>query len=205
MSPTKILALFVCCIGTVGAFAETHYWATVGSYKSAESAEQAMRKAQDNLAEQFSVVSAATDKGYFYRVVSGPYLTHTLADDKVRMARGSGYTTAWVWVDGANSTVTTAISNFPDYSSSGSAYDTSSTYDSTISTYDASTYDSSLTDSYSDDLYSSDEFTVEPREIEESEPVPELVDEAPANFNLNKMIRDARISPESTNSNSNLA
>jgi len=68
----------------------------VGSYQNLINAEISQRDASSLLPESFSITQANTDKGFFYRVVAGPYLTREIADHMMNEARRGGFSGAWV-------------------------------------------------------------------------------------------------------------
>ena len=55
--------------------AAAEYWISVASFKNRDSAESALVNAQVKSEQAFAVYGARTDKGYFFRVMAGPYPT----------------------------------------------------------------------------------------------------------------------------------
>ena len=55
--------------------AAAEYWISVASFKNRDSAELALVNAQVKSEQAFAVYGARTDKGFFFRVMAGPYLT----------------------------------------------------------------------------------------------------------------------------------
>jgi hypothetical protein len=149
------------------AHAETHYWVSVASFQNEESAHARLEPAVEALGQPFSVAGFATDKGYFFRLVTGPYLTRELAQDLVAGAVRHGFTGAWLW-----SQDSAELSDF-------------------------STYRSTLTPAAEISRPAPDtQFERNSRQSlgTESKLTPEkIVDEAPSDYKLNKLRRDAQL------------
>ena len=72
----KIQNVFLFLLGVLApVVAVAEYWISVASFKSRDSAESALVDAQALSKQPFSVYGVRTDKGYFFRVIAGPYLT----------------------------------------------------------------------------------------------------------------------------------
>jgi len=169
-----VLAAVPAALTAVPVYAEQQYWVTVGSFQSADAAERVREQASAQLADSFTVVGAQTEKGYFYRVAAGPY-TRDMARDSLAGARAGGYTQAWMWSDDA-STFTTTGEFSTDFST-----DYSSDYDLELPEY------STDLDSFDYD----DTIPAEAELIDKREKPPEMVEEPPPGYKLNKMRRDA--------------
>ncbi len=89
--------LWVLLVCGAAASAETQYWVVVGSYQEFTNAEIARDKAGDNMAESFHITPADTSRGYFYRVLAGPYLTGDIANLMVTQAQNVGFDSAWLF------------------------------------------------------------------------------------------------------------
>ncbi len=83
-------------LASVQAFAEKQYWVSVGSFKEHPNAQQTRLRANERLINLFSVESTQTSQGRLYRVVSGPFLSEGMAQQKAAQARSIGFTGAWV-------------------------------------------------------------------------------------------------------------
>ena len=164
------------------AWSEQQFWVTVGSFQGAEAAEQAREKAAADLSESFSVVGAQTGKGYFYRVASGPYATREAADGRLQDARRRGYPQAWIWADDSStfSFGSLADDDYADqYSTEYGTSDLGLGMD--LQDYPA---DLDMTLEYDETLQSDAEV------IDTHEALPELVEEAPSGYQLNRMRRE---------------
>lgn len=183
MQRLSIAALaFALLLPVQSAWAEVQYWVSVGSYKSAENASKAIAQADVQLSEAYSAIGVDTAAGYYYRVAAGPYATREAAAEQVRVARQSGFSGAWVWADESDQFATNRLES--DYS-----LDSEYRLDTDFSDLDAEL--ERLNSEYGElDTYSS-----EPAENPglEREEVPELVEEAPPSFKLNKLRRDAQV------------
>lgn len=151
-----------------GAAAELQYWVSVGSYRDPAIADEMLAEAAAKMGESFSLVTATTDSGYFYRVATGPYLTRELAEDRVRSAQDAGYISAWLWAEESDFASTQVLDT---------AGPSDLSYDFDLPDYDAD-------DDFNSRIGADDELSS--RRV----PVPELVDEAPAGYQLNRMRRD---------------
>ncbi len=172
MMRTLIILLFFAALLTQNAHAELQYWVSVASYKQADEAEAARAKIAQQMTESFAVIGTETGKGYYYRVAAGPYLTRSLAEDRVQSARALGFTSAWLWADESDlnysdSSVLTLDDDYsldlPDYSSD---MESNAVYDDTEDTLDEA------------DL------------IQRRKAPPAVVEEAPPGYKLNRMRRD---------------
>jgi cell division septation protein DedD len=79
MKSSRLLFLLVSIF--LPLLAKADYWISVASFKNRDSAETALVNAQSLSAQQFGVLGSATDKGYFFRVVAGPYSSSSAAKD----------------------------------------------------------------------------------------------------------------------------
>jgi len=71
--------------------ADSEYWMCVGSYDTYTEAQAARERAGKLLPESFSIDESEVDGAVRYRVVSGPYLTQSMADHMVNEARRQGF------------------------------------------------------------------------------------------------------------------
>jgi hypothetical protein len=178
-SVTAAMALFV-LFTPVFAWSEVQFWISVGSYKQAETAQRAIKEADVRLSESFSVIGVDTTKGYYYRVAAGPYSERSQAEDQIRVARQNGFDDAWMWAGQSDVFNENLYANDADLDLDR--------YNIDLSLDDE--FDYSL-DDLDDYVPGSEAFGPESN----SETVPELVDEAPADFKLNKLRRDASVWP----------
>ena len=116
--------------------------------------------AEKVVGQPFEVLGFVTDKGYYYRLVSGPYLTRELAQDLAAVASSNGFAGAWHW-----------------------------------SEQDAATSDG-LAAEYSSDIYEVDSQPANDSRAAPQEPATEgakrgVVEEAPQDYQLHKLQRDA--------------
>ncbi len=179
LKPSLQAALAWCLVASPFVCAETQYWVSVHSFQKEENAHRAVGKTATTLAETFRVVGASTSKGYFYRVASGPYLTREIAEEQVRTAQAAGYEGAWLWVDDALNFDQAIREPGADYAAGASDVDG---YDPDYTTsYEFSDYDSDLGGGRVED---------DPDLQLQRQPPPELVEDAPAGYQLNKLRRD---------------
>ena len=78
---------------------DTQYWVSIGQFDQRAEAEDVSNSAQSTLREDFTVLGTTTDSGLIYRVTAGPYLTRSLAEDRVKFAQSAGYKDARLWID----------------------------------------------------------------------------------------------------------
>ncbi len=176
----KIVASCLALLWSYPAAAELQYWVSVGSFQSQENAHKAAQVALDSLGEQFSVVGVSTAGGFYHRVASGPFRSRELADDRLRSARNSGFDGAWLWVDQESvfSQATTASVEYQSLDEiSYDEYDLGS-----IEDYDADLYNEDY-----EPQFNPDDAELRARRVE----VPELVEQAPEGYSLNKLRRGA--------------
>ena len=105
MRPIALLIVCLCSITNAAA----DYWVSVGSFVDAASAERVRDAANRAGSIRFGVTGTETGKGYYYRVVSGPYTTYDEATRESSVAAASGYDKAWIFTQpsGAFSVPTT--------------------------------------------------------------------------------------------------
>jgi hypothetical protein len=145
---------------------------SIASLKSEEGAEREAARAASTMAERFVVLGAQTDRGFFYRVVSGPYIDRLWANEQLANAKDAGYEDAWIWVGDADTALigeSTATDEF--------AFD--------------DTDDFELPEFDEDFDLPEFEFQSDDDLLEDRVPVPKVVDEAPPGYQLNKLRRDA--------------
>lgn len=85
--------------------AAAEYWISVASFKNRDSAELALVNAQVKSEQAFAVYGARTDKGFFFRVMAGPYLTISEAKRAQQTLASNGLNAGWIWSDGSQSVV----------------------------------------------------------------------------------------------------
>ena len=182
MPRSLILCMFVLAMFAPLAWAEPEYWVVVGSFQSTETADRARREAEEQVSDSFSVFGAQTGRGYFYRVASGPYASRVLAQDRLGVLRSQGYSQAWVLAQ--DSTVLPQISG----TSAGLTSDFTTDYTTSDLGLDLDL------DSYTSELdlpldYGASD-TNDPEIRDNREPLPQIVEEAPAGYQLNRIRRD---------------
>ena len=102
MKPQNFFLFLLGVFAPVIAVAE--YWISVASFKNRDSAESALVSAQAQSEQPFSVYGARTDKGYFFRVIAGPYLSRGEAKAAQRAMTSKGLSGGWIWGAGATGT-----------------------------------------------------------------------------------------------------
>ena len=81
----------------LNAYAETEYWVSVSSSKDWEDAERLQQTAKSTLPESFSIQPTHTKRGFYYRVVAGPFLSQKAAMQMVEQAKAAGFDGAWLF------------------------------------------------------------------------------------------------------------
>lgn len=93
----SISTLALVALAAFAAAAEqTHFWVSVGSFKSPEAAQRASAAAAATLSEPLQTLRSEGASGVVFRVVRGPYGDRDAADEQVFNARAHGYADAWV-------------------------------------------------------------------------------------------------------------
>jgi len=154
--------------------AESQYWVSVGSYTAAEAAERARDNAAERLPQSYIIAPADTANGYYFRVLAGPYLTRSLAEEVLLSARETGFSGAWLLsepVDGASLSIP-SINPSVDTGQPGGFDRYGLAVDSSLERDAAALSDSNT------------------EKQPEREPAPTLVEKAPGSFNLHKLRRD---------------
>ena len=90
-----LCCLFLLVAGNV--FAESAYWVSVVSSKDLGVAERLQHEAEAKLPHPFSLQPTDTSKGFYYRVVTGPFVTQAEAQGLVDEANQQGYKGAWLF------------------------------------------------------------------------------------------------------------
>lgn len=186
MSATAAALLFSLSVSV--AHAELQYWVSVHSFSKESTAQSALASLDHQLTEQFKVLGASTGKGYFYRVASGPYMSRQMAEEQVRSARAAGYEGAWLWSDDSTAFAAAISTGSGGYSSSNYSGEYSS--DAGLNTEFDTSYDLSELPDY-DSSEGADYGEEDADLIQQRQPPPELVEEAPSGYKLNKLRRDA--------------
>ena len=177
------LLLLATLLSMAVARAETEHWVSVGSYQTTETAERGRQLVSEDVQEPLRVMGFYTDKGYYYRVVAGPYTRREEADRVRDAARAAGVSAAWAWTGNGGTTATTG---------SADSNDTLAPLDDDLNLDDLD-YDVPL--DLDADYYEELPPVGEEEGIRERDPLPELIEEAPENFKLNKLRRDAAVWP----------
>ncbi len=188
-----VLAMFMLATPLVLALAapasaESRLWVSVASFGSDPTAHEFRDDVTRRLADTVSVVTVDTATGRIHRVVVGPFGSRDAASVALDDARAAGYDDAWIFTSSEDLTA-----------------DAGDDYGSSLSGIDAD-YDSGLTGSYSStsdvgsSSYSYEPVDPEPyvpparsassREEEPYQVPPEMVDTAPAGYQLHKLKRD---------------
>jgi len=83
--------LFLTVLAAPASRADSEYWMSVGSYGTYAEAQAARERAGKVLPESFSIDESEVDGAARFRVVSGPYLTQSMADHMADEARRQGF------------------------------------------------------------------------------------------------------------------
>ena len=139
----KLQNVFLFLLGVFApVIAVAEYWISVASFKNRDSAESALVDAQALSKQPFSVYGVRTDKGYFFRVIAGPYLTQGEAKAVQQTMSSRGLNGGWIWGGGAPETT-------PKSSNSQGAFDSRETRAFEDSTsVDADAYDDDWQDGF---------------------------------------------------------
>jgi len=192
------LSFFTLC--PIGAdAAEARFFVSVGSFKTKNKAEETAQLAQSRLGSNFGIVEVDTANGLYFRVASGPHTQRTQADDEIRRAHAAGFADAWTWIDESPAHVkSVVVSATPEpVGSPEPSTDPSPGLSDEEFLLEFDDLDTSIEDLLGEDLYLEDYPPVqrpgnEPGVINELE-IPELVEDAPESFKLNKLRRDASV------------
>ena len=180
--------------------AAAEYWISVASFKNRDSAESALVNAQVKSEQAFAVYGARTDKGYFFRVMAGPYPTIREAKRAQQSLSSNGLNAGWIWGDGPQSS-SPGVSNLNEASSLSEAQ-----LPGGLSGFETSSSDSEWDRDWNDEW--DDEFdfdenldfgTEDTLTPENSAPIqkalPQIQETAPEGYQLNKLRREARAPP----------
>lgn len=162
------MRLALCCIALLmgmSAFGAPDYWVSVASAADLDEAERIQLEAGEKLSESFSLQPSDTSKGFYYRVVAGPFPSLESAQHMVAEAEAAGYTQAWVLPASADTLDTTLLDD----------QDT-----------DLDIPDDSLEPSATEDLQAL------PNDVLHQDTLPshKLVEEPPPGYQLNKLHRN---------------
>ena len=105
----------LCCLVLlmgVDAFAANGYWVSVASATDLDQAERLQKQAGEQMAQSFSLQPSTTEKGFYYRVVTGPFSSVDEAQSVVAKAVAAGFDQAWVLPDSAE--VSTSVVSGPN-------------------------------------------------------------------------------------------
>ncbi len=178
-APTLLLVILLGFGAVSPAFAERQYWVSISSYADPDDADRAMAEASDKLSERLAVIGASTANGYYYRIATGPYMTRDLAEDRLLSAQAAGFATAWIWSADESAFVGATFSTEDDL-----GFEEEYLFDDSFD-------DPLPTRTFQDEPPSEDEADL----IKKREEVPELVEDAPEGYKLNKLRRDAFVLP----------
>ena len=95
MKFSGLILLLLSAFAPIVAMAE--YWVSIASFKNRDGAEAALVNAQRKIEESLKVLGAATEKGYFFRIVAGPFETQNQAKDAQDLLGLVGLNQGWVW------------------------------------------------------------------------------------------------------------
>ena len=179
MKFSGLILFLLSAFAPVVAMAE--YWVSIASFKNRDSAESALVNAQKQIEASLNVRGASTDKGYFFRIVAGPYVTQNQAKDAQALLGMAGLSSGWIWQAEGTRIADQRAWNF----------DASTELESLEFDRD---WDTGL--DYENDLDFGPEDTLQPEAVEPvQEPLPEIPDTAPQGYQLNKLQREARAPP----------
>ena len=170
-------------IVSVGVWADAEYWVPVGSYQQRDTAESAARDARDVLGAPIAIIGASTASGFYFRVVAGPYASRSEAMDMAEAAKARGFGDAWVWSRQSDDEI--GVDSYVD-----DLLDTPSDTD-----YDALFDDLDLDLDLELELDGQEEGLDEDI-IPADRELPDLIEEAPDDYKLNKLRRDAQAVPQ---------
>ncbi len=108
----RISYLLALLCGNFG-YADTEFWISVGSFRDSEHAEEYRVRASEKLQETFSVTMADTPDGYFYRVITGPFLSRDSSEYTLQRVHEAGFIDAWMLATEGSETAYRAT-NFDD-------------------------------------------------------------------------------------------
>lgn len=168
------------------------YWVSVASFKNRDSAESALVSAQAQSEQPFSVYGARTDKGFFFRVIAGPYLSRGEAKAAQRAMASKGLSGGWIWGTGANGTD-------PKPSNVEGALDSRGTQnrvDYGVVDFSVSEDDWANEFDFDEPLDFGPQDPLLPEDSKPSqEPLPQIQQTVPEGYQLNKLRREARAPP----------
>jgi len=173
MVRARLIILLLCIFPVGHAAAEEQYWGIVGSFQNIDSAQGARADASELMTDSLAVIGTETDRGFFYRVAIGPFMTQSLAQDRIERARNRGFSDAWLWRDDGDGT----------------------NYESSL--FSTGAYDDWIEEDFEDLSLDIDRGS-QAREddadmIQRRKTPPPVVDEAPPGYKLNKLRRDAAL------------
>ena len=176
MKFSGLILFLLSAFAPVVAMAE--YWVSIASFKNRDSAESALVNAQKQIEESLKVLGASTEKGYFFRVVAGPYGTQNQARGAQSLLGVAGLNRGWIWQAEAAGTAVRGIKSVTESTD-----------------FESLEFDRDWgTDLYDEqDLDFDPEGLVLPETVEPvQDPLPEIPDTAPKGYQLNKLQREAR-------------
>ena len=91
-----LLATLALMLAPMTAAQQGDVWVSLGSFRSAESAESARAAASQRLPDTVGVVQAETPAGVLYRVVAGPFGTRNAALARLPDIQANGFVDAWL-------------------------------------------------------------------------------------------------------------
>ena len=163
-TPTWPLVLLCAALSATPPVFAAEFWVSLASFESSERAERLVERAGNSYYEPLSVLGSATEKGYFYRVAAGPYTSSETAKQQMEAARVAGFDGAWVWSGTADLLPSVAGDDYL-----------------------------SVDDDLGDLSFDLPEYELDEEDeavlSEQREPPPEVVDIAPAGYQLNRLRR----------------
>ena len=91
-----LLATLALLLAPMTAAQQGDVWVSLGSFRSADSAESARAAASQRLLDTVGVVRAETPGGVLYRVVAGPFGTRNAALARLPDIQANGFVDAWL-------------------------------------------------------------------------------------------------------------
>ena len=169
------MRFMLCCLfllGTVSASAEPEYWVSVASSKDLVVAEKIQLDAQERLPERFSLQPTDTPKGFFYRVVAGPFASASDAQWLAEQAKLTGFSEAWIFQ--------TDVSRWPD-----------PRLDQSQPLSDDDRVSEGSTQRSADESFEAPQRLLDlPEKMDTETPERAVIDEPPPGYKLNKAVRD---------------
>ena len=90
----RLLLVYVCFFSGIGI--QANFGVSLGSYTEISRANTALSVAQGQFEQEISIVQIQRNAGVFHRVIVGPFMDRSSADNFTDVARNPGYSGVWV-------------------------------------------------------------------------------------------------------------